>query len=242
MKRKLKTLLNKTLTKASKYKRQLALLSLGALLIYAATPTYKTQESVVMVTNQEGTSGGTGFVTNTSSGNRVIVTNDHVCGVSNDGYVKITDNQGNFAIKRIIKRSFVRDLCLIEGIKAPALYLSSRPADEFEHLTVVGHPQLMPTTPSEGVFVKNIIIPLGLNTQEDGSCKPGSQPVESFFGTFCILYMEVGYTTVPIFGGNSGSPIVNDKGKVVGVINSANSRTNRGNYIPLPYLNEILSD
>jgi S1-C subfamily serine protease len=170
------------------------------------------------------------------------VTNDHVCNASTGGYVRIQDDSGNEYIKKVLKRNFMRDLCLIEGISAPPLAIASKQPVRFDRLRVVGHPLLQPTSRSEGEFVKNIIIPLGLPALADGTCKEGATPVESFFGTFCIVNMEVGYTTVLIWGGNSGSPIVNKDGEVVGVINSADNRTNQGNFIPLPYLKEMLAD
>lgn len=200
-----------------------------------------TEKSIVKVTNIQGNSGGTGWVTR-SEGKNVIVTNDHVCGVEFGGYVRITQDDGTPSLKRILKRSFVRDLCVVEGVDAPALKLARKPAKRFDPVKVLGHPGLRPTAPATGVFTGNGIVPIGFDVKPDGTCPPEAVAENSLFGSYCVLYMELGYTTVPIMPGNSGSPITNTDGEVIGVINSADSRGNQGMFVPLEYLRDMLND
>lgn len=212
-----------------------------AALCYLVTPsTNPVSSSVVSVMNRQGTGGGTGFVTRDFAGKHVIVTNDHVCAVALGNHVVVVSDNGTRSIRRVLKRSFIRDLCVVEGIPAPALPIAKTAPNRFEELLVVGHPLLGPTTPSRGVYLGTDIMPVGFNTKEDGSCEAGSELLESFFGEFCIAQMELSMTSIMIYPGNSGSPVVNSSGEVVGVINSGDSRSNYGNYVPLPYLQEIL--
>lgn len=196
--------------------------------------------SIVKVTNAAGTGGGTGFVTRGAEGN-VIVTNAHVCEVAVGGYAHIQDDNGQPYIKRILRESFERDLCVLEGINAPALPLADRDPSRFDKLQVYGHPGLRPTAPASGYYTGPGIVPIGFSPNAKGEC-PGSATLEqSMFGSYCVLHMELGYSTVPIMPGNSGSPVTNEDGEVVGVMNSADSVGNQGMFIPLNYLKDILA-
>ena len=217
-----------------------SLVALSALILLASCTSKFSEKSIVKVLNAEGNSGGTGWVAPSSYG-KVIVTNDHVCEVGFGGMVRIESEDGP-SLKRVIKRNFVRDLCLIEGIDAPALTIADKPAKRFDTVKVLGHPGLRPTAPASGTFTGNGIVPIGFGARPDGSCPDGAEKIDSFFGTFCVLQMELGYTTVPIMPGNSGSPITNTDGEVIGVINSADSTGNQGMFVPLAYLKDMLRD
>lgn len=206
------------------------------------TPPLKVASSIVSVTNAEETGGGTGFSTRTRSGASVIVTNDHVCNAENNGFVTVRDDQQTVYTKRVVARNFVRDLCIIDGIEAPQLRLaSSSSLYRFQDLYVMGHPLLGPTSPAQGYYLQRARVPIGFGAK-DGACPEGSEPVQSIFGVYCLLRMDLGMTTVPVFPGNSGSPIVNADGEVVGVINSGNPGNAHGGFVPLEYLRQFLRE
>lgn len=218
----------------------LALFVIGSYVARAVPSQF--EGSIVSVLSNDERSGGTGWSTLSSSGKRVIVTNDHVCQVTDTGYVRILQDNGKRSIKKILRRSFNRDLCVIEGVDAPALHLGSKGPNRFDTLRVMGHPLLKPTAPVTGVYTGDGIAPIGFAPDALGKCPSGAELVDSAFGSFCILHMELSFTTVPIYPGNSGSPVVNQDGEVIGVMNSASSQDNAGMFIPLPYVKEILED
>lgn len=197
------------------------------------------ERSIVKVLTQDGNGGGTGWVARTKHG-KVIVTNDHVCEVQSGGFVRIESETGP-SIKRVLKRNFERDLCLVEGVDAPALTIAGEGPKRFDTVKVLGHPGLRPTAPANGAYTGTGIVQIGF-APKGGECSPASETVNSIFGSFCVLSMELGYTTVPIMPGNSGSPITNSDGEVIGVINSADSTGNQGMFVPLNYLKDMLND
>lgn len=216
------------------------ILGLG-IVAYAATRPSFTEKSIVKVLNFEGTGGGTGWVAY-SGGKKVIVTNDHVCAVETGGFVRIESDDGTPALKRVLKRNFERDLCVVDGVDAPALTIASKPAKRFDKVSILGHPGLRPTAPATGTYTGAGIIQIGFNPDSSGNCPAIAEVVNSLFGSFCVVPMEIGYTTVPIMPGNSGSPVTNESGEVIGVMNSADSTGNQGMFIPLNYLKDMLAN
>lgn len=208
---------------------------------YIATTRTPMESSIVKILNPEGTGGGTGWSVR-YKGHSALMTNDHVCTVAQGGYVTVEQDSGRLSIKKIIKRNFMRDLCLVDGVPAPTLSLAKNGPSRFDQVRVMGHPLLKPTAESTGQFTGSGIIELGLSPSEDGTCPETAEQVESLFGNFCVQRMEVGFTTVPIAPGNSGSPVVNMSGEVIGVMNSGDNVIHHGNFIPLEYVKEMLND
>lgn len=204
-------------------------------------PNAKKEDSIVKVLNQPRTGGGTGWSTNSVFHGPVIITNHHVCEVQSDNNVTIETETGNVFIRPILKRSFEHDLCMISGVGLPPMQLAKNPAIKFDRLSVVGHPLLAPSTLTEGTYVGDVIEQIGYNAKDE-KCDPPSRFIDGgFFGSFCVLDMELSLTTVPVYPGNSGSPILNKDGDVVGVVNSADTRTRYGAFIPLPYVKEFIN-
>lgn len=207
-------------------------------LLYVLSP------SVVKITpvNYHDT-GGTGFQLETSNGPRII-TNSHVCEVSDNGIVLLHTGKPK-KIAKIIKVDEVADLCMIEAIgDMPSLKMGS-PASIRQEVAVLGHPLLQPQTFSKGrVLSKELIeIPLGYADTE-GKCDefPQSYPKPSFFGTLCFKGFMGVLTSALIYPGNSGSPVVNIWGNVVGVVFAGNSRNNNGIYVPYEELKRFIQN
>jgi len=203
----------------------------------------KLSPSVVKITPVGNSfTGGTGFQLNTPKGPRII-TNAHVCEVSDNGTVLLhTDKPKKIA--KIIKVDDIADLCMIEPIgDMPSLNLGSS-ASLRQEIAVLGHPLLQPQTFSKGrVLSKELIeIPLGYADAE-GKCDhiPMTYPENTFFGLLCFkAYMGV-LTSAIIHPGNSGSPVVNIWGNVVGVVFAGNSRNHNGIYVPYEELERFIN-
>lgn len=204
-----------------------------------------TAKSVVMVTSPDEPGGGTGFIVraavNGKKGVKAVLTNAHVCGVVQTGPLMVS-NDTSIEMSPIIRVNKEHDLCLLYSVPGPALSVSSNDLGEFEELYVVGHPRLSPKTPTEGVYIGEEIAVLPDTVDAvTGVCPSGTKELDTLFGTICLRKMQLAKATFPIFPGNSGSPVVNAAGELVGIVNSAN-RDNQGGFIPLRYVKEFLDN
>lgn len=205
----------------------------------------KLDPSVVMVLHPEQEGGGTGFVT-LYRGEKAIVTNDHVCDVERRGLVRIRRSGEFETFKRIIKRDFRHDLCLIEfsGSRIPPVVLAEQEAHTYSRVYVIGHPHLKPRTPQSG-FNTAFMVDHIQYAKRHSDCPLGSTPqkAETFFGVveFCDLAIRLGVTNILIAPGNSGSPVVNGNNELIGVMNSMD-RLSTGGYIPLEDVRQFLTE
>ena len=143
-------------------------------------------------------------------GRKVLLTAAHVCDVG--GRIEIMKKLGGKvkveAVDRInrvhstsqIKYNRKLDLCLLEirdiKFSIPALRISTK-------------------KPEYGERVYNLGAPLGVVNGE---------MVPVFEGFFMDNDYEHGYYSIPAIGGSSGSPVINSKGEVVGMIHSVHYR------------------
>jgi S1-C subfamily serine protease len=202
-------------------------------------------ESVVKVVSpQTDESGGTGFAVKGASGEDYIMTNRHVCGVGTAGLVKIKFHDGTFLYKRIKHIDKVHDLCLIEGVKGLKPLDIGKDLGVGEFLYVVGHPALRPLTVSSGEYIGREDIELAAEVETREACSGRVlelPPIYRFiYGVefLCLLKYESMVTTAVIYGGNSGSPVVNRWGQLIGVAFAGNVEQEHNNYIKL-FLNKF---
>jgi S1-C subfamily serine protease len=197
----------------------------------------KVGSKVYLIKGKMSGGGGTGFALEAPSGQTYIVTNSHVCeGALTQSEDKtsliVADDNGRIMRRRILEISDRTDLCLLEGIPGiSGLSIADEGPSLGETQYAVGHPLLRPLSISGGEIVgrQNVeILDFPIETEQDlARCSLPKNEVREivldFFGSeirlrACIVVTKGAYmSTIVIFPGNSGSPIVDYTGDVAGV-------------------------
>lgn len=204
--------------------------------------------NVVKIVNKEGNHGGTGFHVRGKSGRTYILTNSHVCShIQENGLVNVADEFGNIIPRRVLLDSDYTDLCLVEAMPgASGLFLGSGPSPG-EIVAVVGHPKLMPLTVTRGEIIAEAEVQVMdhiIQNSDDKCDKPKNKIVKVNVFVFeldvCTVKIKANLSNVTILPGNSGSPVVNFFGNVVGVAFAGDSDSNWGSFVTLSDIKEIL--
>lgn len=206
-------------------------------------------ENVVSIMDVDKVRGGsTGFFVNTPGGNTFILTNNHVCGLANSGGALLIDSE---YIATVVAHSLDHDLCIVSNpMNYDGINLAKDSRDG-EDIFVVGHPLLEPLALVKGEIAgtMQVDIRMGYNLPctDAGEKKIEMDPesMSAMFGiqSVCIRNYEAQATTANILPGNSGSPVVNIKGEVVGVVFAdREDGPGRGYIVPLSYVQKFLSD
>jgi S1-C subfamily serine protease len=205
---------------------------------------HKVGSKTFMIKGKKDGGGGTGFQILAPSGQTYVMTNSHVCegaltqSEDKDSLI-VEDNDGNSIRRRVLENSDFTDLCLLEGMPGvEGLKLAKTPVMLGDTEYIVGHPLLRPLSVSDGEIVglKDVKIPTAqINTpEEEQKCSLPKNEVVSlemdFYGIvkmplkLCLNVTKAALmTTVIIFPGNSGSPMVNAYGEVTGVAFAADA-------------------
>lgn len=186
--------------------------------------------------------GGTGFLTNTTSGKQVLVTNWHVCAY--DSYVKVANyNDTLYYTSKVLFTDSENDLCITESVGGIALNVAKKDVLYKERIYIVGYPDSnnRKLTYSEGKAIQEtsvyLTFPYNPRTLD---CPKGFKLVKDFITYMCTRMMLVRDTTAEGSTGSSGSPVLNFQNEVIGVVNSTNGYTL--SYIPYRYLINILKN
>jgi len=166
----------------------------------------------------------TGFFVENSKGESFILTNYHFCSKNKDiSALTINIKKQNI---RIIKMHKTRDLCLLSSVEGANPVTLSRSVEVFYRapLYVLGYPLGYGLKLSKGYLI-------GVNggwgtTHYDtstGECKKEKLSAVYSDGS-CSFFYDTIKTDIDIRLGNSGSPVFNIMGDVVGVIKSMDKR------------------
>lgn len=165
---------------------------------------------------------GTGFNMK-YKGKKFIITNQHVCAVSkrlgHPGYAIV-----NGSLRKIIAVSKHHDLCALEADFNGGLELSNKDVEPLDKIILMGHPRGLDLVIREGRIVKEdikICVGYGAGVVK---CRPSDM---------------ISATAYP---GNSGSPVLNEYGKVVGVLYAGSGAYPHEPFIvPFEYLQRFLN-
>ena len=203
--------------------------------------------SVYLVYDEDG--HGTGFTVELPNGEKVVLTNRHVCGFKPDHKLTLRDHLGNDRPTHIIKISQNTDLCALAAPKdAVALPIADSVAQD-ERIFTAGYPLIKFMSAHSGRA-------LGMEEKPStiGSSVPDELSVEqcSIYGVlkvqktmmgdfyYCVLSINnVIATDMMIAVGASGSPAVNASGEVVGIIFGGPGLSNRLVLAHVIHLSEI---
>ena len=206
------------------------------------------KEVVEIIEPSQG--GGTGFHVKAKSGQVYIMTNVHICEMAKNGKELLIGegDPSSFIPRKVIFMSKKHDVCLVEPLPGHEGVSIASSVDVGEKVTIAGHPQLRPLSLEEGEIINKdatVRIAKSIITSEDQAkeCVGEVTEVPTFFGpiSICISVDQAYQAKLIAYPGNSGSPVVNKWGNVVGLLFAGNDNAITDSYlVKLEYLKEIL--
>jgi len=189
----------------------------------------------------------TGFHIKARSGNIVLVTNAHVCEMADSNNIVLIQDKkysGRLVPRRVLEVYKDNDLCVVEPLPGYKGLVRADNLSVGEPVWSIGYPLGESLNISSGRVKDFGLTSFIVNTPLD-RCQGGNltkKEVMMFFyvTTVCVATYESIQTDVATYGGNSGSPLLNIWGNVVGVIFASNVRTAWGRAVPLNHLNKLL--
>lgn len=187
-----------------------------------------------------GKGGGTGFVVKTPNGNKLTVTNKHVCdGIRFTGKgVYATTQDGKVSKLQYIQVHDQADLCILSPVAGlNGLFISNvKHLRNGQEAHVVGHPFLWGLAMTTGEVLSRELVDIAVYRDPDTKeCNHG----KAYYG-FCMAAYWAYATTIKAAPGNSGSPVVDNSGKLIGVLFAGND-LGYSFIVPVEFLKELIS-
>lgn len=211
---------------------------------YVGERTYK------MVNPENHKSGGTGFAVQAASGKTYMLTNAHVCRVTEEPYLYAMQGERGVRLP-ILDISESTDLCILDTAPGQEGITLAASAGSGTQAYLVGHPHLQPLTLKIGYLAQqenvliNYCMGIGSSTStEEFFVQPYStlQPLqfEALFND-CVKAIHSQVATLESRPGNSGSAVTNREGELIGVLFAGNGTGGLSLLVPLEDVRDFLS-
>lgn len=219
-----------------------AFLAVFLLFYYACLPAFADIASEKLRASTVHIFNGTGFIAEGKSGSKYLVTNWHVCKSARwSNVLRGSLESGELVSGSITSENPRYDLCAARVYgKYPALV----PAESIrvaEQIRTRGYPAMV-LTESVGVYIGPQKWTYTYEIGDVGECFKGSKKVYDFQSKIegCSITYSDGLTNLYSRPGSSGSPVVNQRGELVGVLSSWNANIDAGGMVNLEHLREFL--
>ncbi len=184
----------------------------------------RTKVFKVIIRQKDSYGGGTGFFLDAGTKGKFILTNRHICvnvpELDHPVFLLQDEKEFQTKIKRISPNY---DLCLLQVtddiLKNSKAYVMGPDPVSGQHVLVYGHPFLGPLVMGHGPYLRTENL-------------PAQDPDDPFNGVLA------GRFKFPVWPGNSGSPVINNDGQVVGIVFAYEG--SQGLFIPLVNIKEFL--
>lgn len=195
-------------------------------------------QTLMMLNPDKLTSGGTGFEVKALSGRVYTLTNSHVCNLARGSYLVARKGERDRRVQIIASAPEV-DLCVLEGIPGYEGLTLATHLDMYAPTHIVGHPLLQPVTIASGYFNGHGEVPVSYCFNGTGA-KYKAYDVPELDLTNCLKIMSANFSSANSLPGNSGSPVTDEYGNVVGVLFAGNGM-GLSLIVPLEKIREFLS-
>jgi S1-C subfamily serine protease len=206
-------------------------------------------QTSVMITSVEARSGGSGVILSSGPKGSQILTNKHVCQLVQTGGYVVTGSRSQ--PKRYLVKSYRvytrHDICLItvSANLNVTTQIAKKTPESFDHVTVAGHPALLPTIISRGYFADKMDIAVMVGAKECDGSENGQEALMCMFvGMKPVLEtFESTPISALIMPGSSGSGIFNEAGEVAGLVFAGSGDgIGYGFAVPLTYLQDFMNN
>lgn len=210
--------------------------------------------------------GGSGFHVQAESGETYILTNGHICLLADKNDMLEVHKGTDIVRKRkVVHRYKNHDLCLVEGLPGVSgITIADEPLSG-DFVGLIGHPGLRPLSLSRGEIIgkDKITLLFGMNMPEshcigkyfsfEKLANQASTTEEEKAALF-YMFLNASYSMCIAenieavmmngisYGGNSGSPVVNFYGHLVGVLFAGGQQPTDSYVVPLKEIKTLLKD
>lgn len=196
-------------------------------------------QSVVLLA-QQGGARGTGFLVKGASGKIYLASVWHVCGKETE-LKAFREGEFEQVTAKVVAIDAGNDICILTSVPGKPLPLGKEPS-MYDPVFSLGHPYgVTNAVDSHGRYNGKSYDTFIYPYSTDG-CPKGMKVGITQDGPVCAQMVTLGNLSMPMHPGDSGSPIVDSQGNVVGIGQSYDRRTTLGFMTHVEGLRNLLKD